>query len=50
MEDAYVIGAIVFAALSEIIGMLPIKSNSVVQSIMSFGKLIFGKRNGAAPR
>lgn len=37
----FAIGSVVFGAASEIIGMLPIKSNSVVQFILSIGKAIF---------
>jgi len=46
MDEAtlyYVIAGIVFGAISEIIGMLPIKSNSVVQIILNIGKAVFKK-------
>lgn len=39
----YAIGAIAFAAISEIIGMLPIKSNSIVQLCLNVGRLVFRK-------
>lgn len=42
ISAGYAIGTIVFAAASEIIGMLPVKSNSVIQAVLNIGKLIFG--------
>jgi hypothetical protein len=44
MEDLtnyWTIGSIIFAAASEIIGMLPIKSNSVIQLVLSLGAKLF---------
>ena len=39
-ELYWMIGGIVFAAVSEIVGLLPIKSNSVVQLLLAIGRRI----------
>ena len=38
------IGAIIVAAGSEIIGLLPIKSNTWIQLILQIARLVFPKR------
>lgn len=43
-ELYWMIGGIVFAAASEIIGLLPIKSNSVVQFLLAIGRRIMWRK------
>lgn len=42
-ELYWAIGGIVFFAASEIIGLLPIKSNTVIQIMLAIGRRLFKK-------
>jgi hypothetical protein len=42
--DNMVIAAVIFAAISEIIGMTPLKSNSVVQLAINVLGMLFGRK------
>lgn len=41
--DYWAIAAVAFYAASEIIGMLPIKSNSVIQVLLAIGRRMYQK-------
>ena len=46
-ELYWMIGGIVFAAASEIIGLLPIRQNTVIQVLLAIGRRVFrGKATG----